>query len=127
MYEADSFFDLTPWCRFGLVCISLVLFSLTLILPTQALLKRVLWLRLLGSIFAFWLFVWLSPQVYYQYYWLIFPDLPQQLVIWSLPGPGETLSLVFFQGPHNLSAHGKGILAWCLIALQFFKSRNTQS
>ena len=121
MYSQDSFFDLTLWGRTGLVAISTVLFLL-FFLGTWALLRsRPLWFRPPAALVIFWLFVWTSPQVYYQYYRLIIPDLPLQWVIWPPASPLVALDYLFFLGPQNLSAHSQGLLGWSLLAAPFIR------
>ena len=119
MYSQDSFFDLSFWERVGLVGISTGLFLLTLFLVSRLLRRRPVWLRVVGALVLFWVFVWVSPQIYYTYYRMIIPDLPVQWVIWPPPRPGDALAMLFFQGPQNLSAHSQGLLGWSLIAAGF--------
>ncbi|MEO1467507.1 MAG: hypothetical protein AAFV86_00520 [Pseudomonadota bacterium] len=121
MYDRDSFFDLTPWGQAGLLALSTVLF-VAVVFATWALLRRRPPLvRLAGALAVFWLFEWVSPQVYYQYYRLLFEGLPLQWVIWPPPGPVEALELLVFQGPHSLSAHSRGLLGWTLLAVPFLR------
>ncbi|MEM1161662.1 MAG: hypothetical protein AAGJ28_12065 [Pseudomonadota bacterium] len=85
--------------------------------------------RLSGALILFWVFVWASPQIYYQYYILIIPDLPWQWVIWPPASPLDAFELLLFQGPQNLSAHSQGLLGWSLLGAQvmlFFRSRRSQ-
>ena len=119
MYRQDSFFDLSQLGQIGLLCISTGLFFAMLLLARTLLRKRPVWLRIGGALFLFWLFVWASPQIYYQYYRLLIEGLPQQWVIWPPAQPTEALKLLFFQGPHNLSAHSQGLLGWCLLLTPF--------
>ena len=123
MYQQDSFFDLSFWERVGLVCISAALAVLILLLARALLRDRPLWLRILGALVLFWIFVWASPQVYYTYYRMIIPDLPLQWVIWPPASPVEALRMLVFSGPQNLSAHSQGLLGWALIAAPFLKRR----
>ena len=118
MYQQDSFFDLSPLGRVGLVCISTTLFLVVLAAAFFLLRNRQVWARFTGALVLFWLFVWVSPQIYYQYYRLLIEDLPLQWVIWPPRPPSEALSLLFFQGPHNMSAHSQGGLGWSLILVQ---------
>ena len=121
MYSQDSFFDLSPAGQAGLLIISGVLF-LAMMAGARTLLRaRKAWISVLGSLLLFWVFVWVSPQIYYQYYRLIIVDLPLQWVIWPPASPAETLRLLFFQGPQNLSAHSQGLLGWSLIAVPFIR------
>lgn len=120
MYTQDSFFDLSVWGQIGLACLSLALFLLFLFFAGTLRRVRNFAVRIIGALILFWLFVWLSPQVYYFYYWLIFPDLPFQSVIKSPPNPVETLQLLIFQGRDNLSDHSKGFMGWAMIIAPFF-------
>lgn len=121
MYSQDSFFDLSGWGQVGLIGISTLLFVLTLLVAKLLLSRQSTWIRVLGALVLFWIFVWASPQVYYQYYRMIIPDLPLQWVIWPPPGPRVALEYLFFQGPQNLSAHSQGLLGWCLMAVSLFR------
>ncbi|MEM9276967.1 MAG: hypothetical protein AAGA76_00170 [Pseudomonadota bacterium] len=121
MYNQDSFFDLSQWGQVGLVCISTTLFIVMLFAARSLLAKRAVWIKIPAALFLLWLFVWLSPQVYYMYYRMIFPDLPLQWVIWPPESPVVALQYLFFQGPHNLSAHSQGLLGWSLIVIPFVK------
>ncbi len=125
MYENDSFFDLSTWGQIGLACLSLLLFVLFLITAWRLFRDRPVWLRLLGALTLFWVFVWVSPQIYYQYYRILIPTLPVQWVIWPPRSPYEALTLLFFQGPQNLSAHGQAILGWSLVAIALVRNRMT--
>lgn len=119
MYERDSFFTLSVGGQIGLAVLSLGLSVLMLWAVwrgTQAMPR----LSRIGSAYlAFWLFVWLSPQVYYQYYRLIFEGLPAQWIT-GWPELGEAARLLTFTGPATLSAHGQGVLGWALLAVAFW-------
>lgn len=121
MYLQDSFFDLSSWGRIGLVCISSILF-LSVLFATRTLLKyKPVLVKLTGSLVFFWLFVWLSPQVYYMYYRILIPSLPLQWVIWPMESPITAFKYLLFQGPQNLSAHSQGLLGWSLIVAPFVR------
>jgi len=121
MYSQDSFFDLSTWGQVGLACLSLTLFLLFLIFARSLRRTKSFVVRIIGALVLFWLFVWLSPQAYYLYYWLIFPDLPLQSVIKPPPNPLETLKLLVFQGRDNLSDHSKGVMSWAMIIAPFLR------
>ncbi|MEP0990577.1 hypothetical protein [Tateyamaria sp.] len=116
MYKQDSFFDLTPWGQVGLVAISTTLCLLLLLVAWAILRSHGPVIRIGGALVLFWLFVWLSPQIYYMYYWTIIPDLPVQWVIWPPPGLGKPFNMLIFNYRPNLSAHSQGILGWCTLA-----------
>lgn len=117
MYESDSFFTLSAGGQLGLAMLSVVL-SLAVLWAlwrgTRALPRA--W-RVALALVGFWFFVWLSPQVYYQYYRLIIDGLPAQWVVWPPRWPAEAAQLLIFQGPANLSAHGQGVLGWLMICV----------
>lgn len=127
MYRQDSFFDLSAFGQVGLVVISAVLFLLTLLIAWTVLRSHGPVIRIGGAFVLFWGFVWMSPQVYYMYYWLIFPDLPLQWVIWPPPGPDKALRMLFFQYRQNLSAHFQGLLGWCVLAAPFAQDLGQRS
>lgn len=115
MYRQDSFFDLTGWGQVGLAALSLGLFVLMVGLARRLRRRWPLWARVLGGLALFWLFVWLSPQVYYSYYRMIIPDLPLQWVIWPPREPFRPLQMLVFSYRPTLSAHGQGILGWAIL------------
>ena len=123
MYLQDSFFDLSQWGRIGLVCISTFLFLSVFVITAKLLAKKPVWFKISGALFIFWLFVWVSPQIYYMYYRTIFEDLPLQWVIWPVESPKVALEYLTFQGPQNLSAHSQGLMGWVLIATPFLPKR----
>lgn len=122
MYDGDSFYTLSSGGQAGLALLSLVLATATLVgagrlfklVPDRGLAAK-LAARIGVSIFVMWLFVWLSPQVYYLYYLTIFDGLPWQIVVQNPPEFHATLQQVTFSGPATLSDHSKGALAWLLI------------
>jgi len=124
MYRQDSFFGLSIPGQIGLACLSTVLFVLMLWTAHRLLSKFSVLGRIIGALFLFWFFVWCSPQIYYQYYHLLFEGLPHQWVIWPPASPFEAAKLLVFQGPQNLSGHSQGILGWCLMVAPFLKFRS---
>lgn len=126
MYQQDSFFDLSQWERVGLVCISAMLAILFLFASYRLLRNKPILIRLSGALILFWVFVWVSPQIYYTYYRMIIPDLPLQWVIWPPASPVDALRMMVFSGPQNLSAHSPGILGWVLLVAPFiWRQRNS--
>lgn len=122
MYDGDSFFTLSNAGQAGLALLSLALAIVSLVVagrlfrlvPNRGLAAR-LAARLGVAIFVMWLFVWLSPQIYYLYYLTLFDGLPWQIVVQNPPEFHAILQQVTFSGPETLSAHAKGALAWLLI------------
>ena len=123
MYGEDSFFTLSQTGQIGLLLLSCAL-SLAMIGAIYWLARKLPRLAALGvAIAGFWAFDWLSPQVYYVFYMTQFDGLPVQNVIQYPKSPVEILRLVTFQDEATLSAHGRGLLAWALIAVALLRSR----
>ena len=123
MYDQDSFFDLTPLGQAGLAALSGVLFLIMVFAAWKLLRNRPVWMRITGSLLIFYLFVWISPQAYYQYFHLLFEFLPDQWVIFPPPSPVRAFEYLTFTGPQSLSGHGQGILGWTLLFVPFLKRR----
>lgn len=121
MYNQDSFFDLSAWGQVGLAALSLTLFVAVVAASWGLMHGRGLMLRVVGALGLFWLFVWLSPQVYYMYYRMIIPDLPLQWVIWPPPSAAKPAQMLMFAYRDTLSAHGQGILGWGVIVGPFVR------
>ena len=121
-YDGDSFYTLSNGGQIGLTLLSLVLAIATLVaagslfrlVPNRGL-PALLAARIGVAIFVMWLFVWLSPQVYYLYYQTIFDGLPWQIVVQNPPEFHTILQQITFSGPATLSDHSKGALIWLLI------------
>jgi len=124
MYDRDTFFNLSIPGQIGLAALSLILVFLMIWLIFTALKKTPRFnlpldvlIRLGLAVSLFWLFVWLSPQIYYTYYHLLFDDLPRQIVVKTPPTPQDLANLLFFQNRVALSHHSTGILGWSLILI----------
>lgn len=117
MYDQDSFFTLTALQQFGLLAVSVV-FSVIVVALCWLVARRVR--RLVAVVWALllvWLYAWVSPQGYYQYYRLIIDGLPQQNVLRRPPGLWDMVELLGFHGAATLSAHSLGALGWVLLAV----------
>ncbi len=124
LYAQDSLFTLNNPQIAGVLLIALAQSGLA-IWATMRFGRGRRWpVRLALAILAFWLFEWLSPQVFYSYYRWIIPGLPAQWVIGMPPGPWAVAEIAAFRGPASLSAHGRGALAWLLIALSLWPRRD---
>ena len=117
MYDGDSFFSLTVTGRIGLVILSLALAALTAAVFVKTSCRMSRPARLVLAPVYLWVFVWLSPQVYYLYYVTLFDHLPLQNVVQFPPGPFEIAQLLSFAGKSSLSRHSAGLLGWGLIVL----------
>ena len=118
MYAEDSFFGLSAAGQGGLVVVSTLL-TLAAIACVLALFRvsKSLGLRMIAALSVFWVFLWLSPQIYYFYYQIILDDLPWQIVIGGPPNPTALIKLLLFSGPTTLADHAKGVLGWTLFIL----------
>ena len=120
MYAEDSFHTLSLAGRMGLVALSLGLAGLLVFASWRLALRPGPAAGVAFAVLLFFLFVWLSPQLYYFYYMTLFEGLPWQSVIKVPPSPVKLLKLLVFQDEATLSAHGKGLLAWCLLLTAAF-------
>ena len=83
MYNQDSFFTLTTLSQIGLLSLSVLMF--VLLIGSMARFYADWWVKLVVALSGFFLFVWLSPQIYYTYYLFIFEGLPIQSVVGKPP------------------------------------------
>ncbi|MGB3407605.1 MAG: hypothetical protein WBA67_08925 [Jannaschia sp.] len=115
-YGNDSLFTLSAGQIAGVLAI-----SLGLSLPMLGLLRRVRFrgpaVRIGVAALLFAGFVWLSPQVYYLFYWATFEGLPLQIVVKAPPSPRHLARLLTFTDETSLSRHGQGVLGWSLFLL----------
>jgi len=115
MYQNDSFYSLSIAGQIGLVLLSLFI-SIGIVWIAHKLSRNQnIVSRLCIALGLFYAFIWLSPQIYYSYYWLIFENLPVQNVIKRPPSLGKIANLIFFQERASYSNHGKGLLFLLLI------------
>ena len=124
-YDGDSFFTLSLAGRIGLVALSCLLSSLTIWISWRLGRSRRIATRVLIALAALYIFAWISPQIYYGYYLMIFDGLPLQIVIQTPPSPPEAALLLTFQADATLSDHGKGVLGWLLIATCLVRTNRT--
>ena len=129
MYNDDPFFNLTMIGRGGLGILSAVLFMLLLGAAFWSFRKiklgqwaPVILVRLALALVLFWAFEWLSPQIYYQYFQLIFDGLPMQIVVKSPPSAAALYDLLTFSAKQTISYHSRAILGWALIAAALITS-----
>lgn len=130
-YEGDSFHTLSVPGRTGLALLSLILaiglaslaVGKTMLLyrsieswPLPGFLTIVV-LDGLANLSLFWLFLWLSPQLYYTYYLILFDSLVWQWVVKAPPGPGVVFDVIAMPRSGNLSGHGLGLLGRALLLL----------
>lgn len=123
MYEDDSFFTLSLPGQLGLLALSACLFLLTLAALWRIARNRPLFWRLTLTLALFGTFVWVSPQIYYQYYCLIIDGLPAQWVIGGPPSPRHLFELPAFRADANLSHQAQGALGWAMVTLAILRRR----
>ena len=126
MYDGDSFFTLGIAGQVGLIVVSVALAVLTLGITRLMTFYRPWILRPFIWAVLFISFVWLSPQVYYTYYRMIFEGLPAQSVIKAPPRPDALLELLTFTGQATLSAHSVGVLGWMMLVVAMLPRRKKQ-
>jgi hypothetical protein len=120
MYNGDTFFHLSQSGQTGLLLLSGLLGVLMIWVLRRISSRFGKLVNLLSAIVLIWMFIWLSPQIYYTYYWLIFDDLPVQWVIAWPPAPSTLIKMITFTGNANLSDHSKGILFWMMVVIAVF-------
>ena len=132
-YPNDSFFDLSFFGRLGVLSISgtlIALFAFIMVWKSRKVLalasKRglsgwlslafdcVLGLALFGTLHA------LSPQAFYQFYHLIYPGLPHQIVVKTLFDYEGMITFAALSASGNLSQHLSGLALLCIIPLTVF-------
>ena len=130
-YKGDSFHTLSEPGQVGLLLLSLVLAVALIGLAAAKTwhLYRVAgaWsfprfpgfvlLDGLANLLLFWLFLWLSPQLYYAYYLVLFDDIAWQWVVKPPPGLGVVLDLLAMARSGSLSDHGLGLLGRAVLLL----------
>ena len=115
MYGKDGFFALTPHRQVGLALLSVVLCVLMVGL-TRTFTRGWPWVvRLMLTLVLLWVFIWLSPQVYYSLQSLLSDDVPARWVIGMPPPLGKTLRVITFTGPADLTHHGQGALGLLML------------
>ena len=114
MYEGDSFFLLSAAGQAGLAGLSALL---AVAAGAAVLAFKTTVGRITSGLLVFWLFLWLTPQIYYLYYQIILDDLPWQIIVGLPPSPDALIDRFLFRGPATLSNHAKGVLGWALIGL----------
>ncbi len=117
MYAEDSFYTLSQNARLGLLALSAILTLGVVAIACVTMRGRRGSVRVALVVMLFSLFVWISPQAYYEYYQLVLTGLPRQWVIGQPPPFDELLSLVTFTGQQTISAHSLGAVFWGLIWL----------
>ena len=121
MYTSDSFFTLTGPQQVGLFVLSAALLCVWLYATWRFSAGKPVFIRIGLGFALFFGFVWVSPQIYYQYYRMIIDGLPAQFVIGWPDGFGHIFRLMSFQSDANLSAHSQGVFGWALVVVAAIK------
>lgn len=135
-YPRDSFFTLQTGGRLGVLAISLtaiMVFFMTLARKTGYLLR---WsdrrgdsamMRLcifigdcLSGLALFIAGIWVLPQVFYGFYRILIPSLPQQIVIKPAPDFERLVDIMRLQSDGSLSQHLTGITFYAVILFTAF-------
>jgi len=124
MYDQDTFFQLSKLGQAGLTLLSFLL-ALILAHLSRVIFRKIpginlavdLTLRLFTVIGIFWLFLWLSPQIYYIYYQFLIDSLPWQNIISTPPTARDLSCILLLQNTNSLAQHSKAVLGWFLILL----------
>lgn len=122
MTDTYTILQLTPLVGAGLVTLSAVLSFATFFAAHRAhkaAQARISRYRLIPHITIaaalFWLFMWLSPQVYYLFYMACLPGLPAQIVIGWPPFPARLMQLLWIDFSADLPPIAQGLLGWTLL------------
>lgn len=121
MYAQDTFFHLSLLGRTGLAFLSLLLGIITIWIFLKISSRFARPVKVCLAVVFLSVFIWLSPQIYYFYYLMIFEDLPTQIIIQWPPSISEIYRVITFSGNANLSEHSKGALFWIMIIISLTK------
>lgn len=116
MYEGDTFFMLAAGGQWALAVLSATLAFVAI--GSVRLARRQIDMRAVApaiGIVLWWLFLWLTPQLYYLLYMALLDDLPLQLVVGWPPGAERMSELLLFRGKAALSDHALGTLGWAML------------
>jgi len=127
LYEKDTFFHLSLTGRIGLVILSATMAGVIIFTFVRFTKNFAIPVRLGLTVVTLWLFIWLSPQIYYLYYIQIISGLPMQNVIQWPPSLVEILQTIFFGHKSNLSNHAKGVLFWAMVFFALSPKRETKT
>lgn len=121
MYAEDALFTLTNLQITGVLtiatCLGAVFVGLVILIARGA------WpMRLFVGSLAALAFEWLSPQVFYEYYRVIIPNLPRQSVL-GAPDLVGFLNVISFRDTASLSAHGRGVFYLFLLIVSLCATR----
>lgn len=127
VFRDDTFFQLSDLGQIGTAAISVVLCVIMLWLCWRVVRREPLWLRLVLALVLFLLFEWLSPQIYYFWYMVVYPGLSLQWVVGFWPRPPDVLSTLALQRSDTLSGLSRALLGWGMIGLALLARGRRQS
>ena len=121
-YAGDSFWTLGIGGRLGVIVISItgfaLIFALLSVRPTTPKglppVVRVLSRCVVGCVIYGFLYS-VSPQLFYTFYWFIFPDLPVQIVVSDAFDLGHIAKSIILQTGGSLSDHLAGLGFWAIL------------
>ena len=126
-YPGDSYWTLGLWGRAGVLAISLIAITffyaaLWMLFRRLAPMPRAFAITGVGVV-GFVLLHALMPQVFYSFYRLLFPDLPQQWVITGLPDPARLRAIASIRTGGSLSDHLSATALWGIVPFAVWSSR----
>lgn len=115
MYDGDIFLALTSSGQWAVAALSAVLAFLAVV--AVRLTRRHVSAAAAPAIGVvyWWLFLWLTPQLYYLLYMLLIEGLPFRLMVLWPPGAGRLLELLLFRSQVSLADHALGALGWAML------------
>lgn len=71
------------------------------------------------GIVSFWVFVWVTPQIYYLLYMALLEELEFRWIVGWPPGPQRLMSLLAFQAEATKVDVALGVLGWVMVLAAF--------
>jgi len=118
-YGNDTFFHLSAWGGAGLIVLSAMLAAGVVAFYFRVHTKLKTGGKITLAFVLTYLFVWLSPQIYYLYFATMTHDLPLQSIIGLPPSPTDIVWLVLFRQEPTLANHAQALLFWFMLTLAF--------
>lgn len=120
MFEGDSYFILISGGEVALAALSglLVFLAVASVRVARRYVNLPAAVPALGFVF-FWVFVWVTPQIYYLLYMTLLEELEFRWVVGWPPGPQRLISLLTFQAEATKVDMAFGVLGWAMILAAF--------
>lgn len=116
MFEGDTYFIHVAGAEVALAVFSglLVFLAIAAVRLARRRVELAAAAPAIGIVF-WWLFLWLTPQLYYLLYVALSDALAFDLIIGWPPGPGRMMELLGFRGEASLTDFAVGVLGWAMI------------